>query len=97
MGHVALRLLAKVSSMGGSDWLILSKKDPQWALPKVCAPDSATTSVASKFLAAKVVRSSPVLKNGGGRFLVPFMLKVTPSFLPSGTSNLGPPDYVYSK
>lgn len=96
-GQVVLRLLAKVGSMGMSDWVIRSKKEPQWARPNVCAPESATTSVASKFRGAKASRSWPVLKNGGGRLLVPFTLKVRPSFLPSGTSNLGPPDYSIQK
>lgn len=92
LGHVLLRFFANDGSIGVSVWLIRLKNVEQWARPNVCAPESATTSVALKFLAANVSRSLPVLDDGGGRFLVPFMLKVRPSFLPNGTANFGPPD-----
>ena len=93
LGHVALRFLAKVLSMVGSTvGESLLKNVPQCALPKVCAPDKATTSVTSKFWASKVLRVTLVVLNGDGRFRVPAMLKLKPSRLPSGTAYLGPPD-----
>lgn len=50
-------------------------------------PESATASVASRFLAARRDRTVVVLANGGTRlFMVASLVaKLTPSLLPSGT------------
>lgn len=81
-GHVDWSCFARVLSMLGSRGESLLKNVPQWARPKVCAPDKATTSVTSKFLAVK----TPVVLKGLGRSRVPHVLKLRPSRLPSGTA-----------
>jgi hypothetical protein len=63
----------------------------------VCAPDSATTSVTSKFCAANTFSVTLVLLKGCGRFFVNALLKVLASFLPNGTGKLGPPDCAKKK
>lgn len=85
-GHVDWSCFARVLSMLGSRGESLLKNVPQWARPKVCAPDKATTSVTSKFLAAKASRVTPVVLKGLGRSRVPHVLKLRPSRLPSGTA-----------
>lgn len=76
-GHVDWSCFARVLSMLGSRGESLLKNVPQ-----VCVPDKATTSVTSKFLAVK----TPVVLKGLGRSLVPDVLKLRPSRLPSGTA-----------
>lgn len=76
-GQVDCSCLARVLSMLGSRGESLLKNVPQ-----VCVPDKATTSVTSKFLAVK----TPVVLKGLGRSLVPDVLKLRPSRLPSGTA-----------
>lgn len=83
---MAVRFLARVLSMLGSRGESLLKNVPQWARPKVWAPDKATTSVASKFRSAKAFRVAVVLLIGDGSFCVPTVLKLTPSRLPNGTA-----------
>jgi len=92
LGQVFLRFWARVLSIVGSAGESLLKNVPQCARPNVCAPDNATTSVTSKFWAAKTLSVTLVVLKGCGRLLVSLMLKVLPSFLPSGTGKLGPPD-----
>lgn len=77
LGQVDCSCLARVLSMLGSRGESLLKNVPQ-----VCVPDKATTSVTSKFLAVK----TPVVLKGLGRSLVPDVLKLRPSRLPSGTA-----------
>lgn len=80
-GHVDWSCFARVLSMLGSRGESLLKNVPQ-----VCVPDKATTSVTSKFLAAKASRVTPVVLKGLGRSLVPDVLKLRPSRLPSSTA-----------
>lgn len=85
LGHVACRFLARVLSMLGSKGESLLKNVPQCAIPNVCAPDKATTSVTSKFLAANVLIVTLVVLKGDGRSVVFDALNVRPSLLPNGT------------
>ena len=69
-------------------------KELQWLMPMVWPPESATTSVGSRFFVASESRISPALLEGGGRFAsVSFLVaKFSLSLLPNGTSYSGPPD-----
>lgn len=55
-------------------------------------PDRATRSFADNPLWEKLCCSCDMLNVGAGRFMVSLALDVLPSFLPLGTSHLGPPD-----
>lgn len=69
-------------------------KEVQWPIPMVWPPERATTSVASRFLVASLVRRTLVLLVGAGRLsnVVSLVAKFSPSRLPNGTSYSGPPD-----
>jgi len=61
-------------------------------------PDRATKSSPDSPLWEKLCRSCDKLKVGPGNFMVSLALDVLPSFLPLGTSHVGPPDcriYLY--
>lgn len=51
-------------------------------------PESATTSVASRFLVARAVRRESALLDGAGRFcsVANVVAKFSPSLLPNGTA-----------
>jgi hypothetical protein len=55
-------------------------------------PDRATKSFADNALWEKLCCSCDMLNVGAGNCLVSMALDVLPSFLPLGTSHLGPPD-----
>jgi len=63
-------------------------KEPQWLIPMVWAPDSATTSVASNPLVARRVRRVVVLAVGATRLsmVAVSVAKLSPSLLPKGTT-----------
>lgn len=63
-------------------------KEVQWPRPMVWPPESATTSVAVKFLVAKDVRRAEVLLDGGGRLarVAAVVAKLRESRRPTGTS-----------
>lgn len=63
-------------------------KEGQWLIPIVWAPDNATASVASRPLVARRERTVVVLAKGATRLSIVAcsVAKLTPSFLPKGTS-----------
>lgn len=63
-------------------------KEVQWLIPMVWAPDKATASVVSRPLAERLERMVVVLAKGGGRLsmVTCSVAKLSPSFLPKGTS-----------
>lgn len=63
-------------------------KELQWLMPMVWPPESATTSVGSRFLVARELRMVEALLEGGGRLsnVTCLVAKVSPSLLPKGIS-----------